>query len=251
MIVYEYPINERTRTYLRLEHLFRRFNLLTERDLPVDHHFALTTLFEVIEVSARAELKSDLMRDLDKQKQAMTALRGNPVIAEAALERVIAQLGGCYDALYEQSGKAGQSLSDNDWLKNVRSRSAIPGGTCEFDLPGYFAWQNLPTVQRQGDLVRWASCLNPYAQSVHWLLKLIRDAGSPQKVMAIRGQFQQTLPQARTAQLMRLRIDPALGFIPEISGNRLMVSVRMMTRVGDEPLHTTDQDVSFEMSLCS
>jgi cell division protein ZapD len=251
VIVYEYPINERTRTYLRLEHLFLRFNLLAERDLPVDHHFALTTLFEVIEVSARAELKSDLMRDLDKQKQAMTALRGNPAIAEGALEQVIAQLGGCYDALYEQNGKAGQSLSDNDWLKNVRSRSAIPGGTCEFDLPGYFAWQNLPAAQRQADLIGWASCLNPYSQSVHWLLKLIRDAGSPQKVMAIRGQFQQTLPQARIAQLMRLRIDPTLGFIPEISGNRLMVSVRMMTRMGDEPLHAADQDVSFEMSLCS
>lgn len=251
MIVYEYPINERTRTNLRLEHLFRRFDQLVERDQAVDHHFALTTLFEVIEVSARPELKSDLMRDLDKQKQVLMALRGNPAIAEAALEAVITQLGGCYDALYEQSGKAGQHLAENDWLKNVRSRSAIPGGTCEFDLPGYFAWQNAPAAQRQADLMRWASCLDPYVRSVRWLLKLIRDAGSPQKVMAMRGQFQQTLPQTRAVQLMRLQIDPTLGFIPEISGNRLMVSVRMMTREGDEPLRTTDEDVSFEMSLCS
>jgi cell division protein ZapD len=65
------------------------------------------------------------------------------------------------------------------------------------------------------------------------------------------GQYQQTLPQGRTFHLLRLRIDPALGLIPEISGNRLMVSVRLMRHASDDRLHQSTDDSTFELTLCS
>jgi len=52
VILYEHPFNERVRTYLRLEHLFQRFEELATRNHPVDNHFALTTLFELVEAAA-------------------------------------------------------------------------------------------------------------------------------------------------------------------------------------------------------
>ena len=61
---------------------------------------------------------------------------------------------------------------------SIRSRVGIPGGTCEFDLPAYYAWQSFAPAQRQADLVRWASTLTPLADSVRLLLKLIRDSGT-------------------------------------------------------------------------
>ena len=250
MILYEYPFNERIRTYLRLEHLFRRLGLLLSRDHPVDHHFALSTLFEVLEVAARADLKSDLMKDLERQKSALAAFRGNPAISEAALDQVIGRIENCFTTLNEQTGKTGQALVDNDWLMAVRSRIAIPGGTCEFDLPGYRAWQHLDASRRQADLTRWAQALAPLADSVTLLLKLMRDAGTPQKVMATGGQLQQNLPQGRTFQLMRLRIDPSLNLVPEISGNRLMVVVRLMKHEPAERLQASTDDAAFELTLC-
>ena len=45
MILYEYPFNERVRTYLRLEQLFRRLLELMGRESALDHHFALATMF--------------------------------------------------------------------------------------------------------------------------------------------------------------------------------------------------------------
>ena len=85
MILYEYPFNERIRTYLRLEQLFRRLALLMSREHPVDHHHALATLFEILDVAARADLKSDVMKDLERQKSVLAGYRGNPAIAEAVL----------------------------------------------------------------------------------------------------------------------------------------------------------------------
>jgi len=251
VILYEYPFNERIRTYLRLEHLFLRLAELMSRDAPLDHHFALATIFEVMDVGARADLKSDVLKDLDKQKQILNSYRGNPAISEGALDKIVDQLERNFAALNGLAGKAGQSLTENDWLMSIRSRVGIPGGTCEFDLPAYFAWQHRSAEVRQEDLQRWASTLAPLAESIHLLLKMLRDSGSPQKVIAVGGQFQQNLPQGRTFQLLRLALDPALGLIPEISGNRLMVSIRLMRHAADDRLHAGNEDGAFELTLCS
>ena len=80
VILYEYPFNERIRTYLRLEQLFRRLGELVLRDAALDHHFALATIFEIMDVAARADLKSDVLKDLEKQKAALNSYRGNPSI---------------------------------------------------------------------------------------------------------------------------------------------------------------------------
>jgi cell division protein ZapD len=251
VILYEYPLHERIRTYLRLEHLSLRLHQLASRMDALDHHFALVTLFEMIDVAARADLKSDLLKDLDRQKHTLEAYRGNPAIAEEALESVIAELEQCHDALTSQAGKAGQALAENDWLMGIRSRISIPGGTCEFDLPAYYAWQHKTGVSRQAELALWVSTLNPVSNAVHLLLKLLRDSGAPQKVIANGGQFQQNLPQGRTFLLLRLALDVTLEVIPEISGNRLMVSIRLMRQGEDHRPHAVADDVPFELALCA
>ncbi len=251
VILYEYPFNERIRTYLRLEHLFLRLTELVARDAALDHHYALTTLFEIMDVGARADLKSDVLKDLDKQKHILDGYRGNPAIAEGVLDEVVNQLDSRFQALNSLPGKAGQSLTENDWLMSIRSRVGIPGGTCEFDLPAYYAWQHKTVDLRRSDLARWTSTLAPLADSIHVLLKLLRDSGAPQKVIANAGQFQQNLPQGRTFQLLRLTLDASLEVIPEISGNRLMVSIRLMRHGEDDRLHACSDDTAFELTLCS
>ncbi|OIQ66482.1 cell division protein ZapD [mine drainage metagenome] len=251
MILYEYPLHERIRTYLRLEHLFVRLHQLVPRIDALDHHFALATLFEILDVAARADLKSDLLKDLDKQKHILDSYRGNPAIAEGVLDKVIGELDQCFSVLSNHQGKLGQALTENDWLMGIRSRICIPAGTCEFDLPSYFAWQHKTGSSRQADLLQWAGTLTALSDALHLLLKLLRDSGTPQKVIANAGQFQQNLPQGRTFLLLRVALEMTQDLIPEITGNRLMVSVRLL-HLGDglRPQPITD-DVAFELALCS
>ena len=250
MILYEYPFHERIRTYLRLEHLFGRLGQLLPRDGALDHHFALTTIFEVMDVTSRADLKSDVLKDIEKQKAHMAAYRGNPAISEASLDAIMGRLEQVFDELSQQHGKPGHDLTDKEWLMAIRSRAVIPAGTCSFDLPAYHAWQYQPAAERRADLAQWSASLAPMAQAINLLLQIFRDSGKPQKVMANAGQFQQTLPQGRSFQLLRLRIDPSLDLVPEISGNRLMVSVRLMRQDADGKLQLAREDAAFELALC-
>lgn len=251
MILYEYPFNERLRTYLRLEQLFRRLGELLERESALDHHFALATLFELMDVAARADLKTEVLKDLERHKNQLDSYRGNPSIAEQMLDHIIGQLDAAFTALSAQTGRTGQSLTENDWLMAVRSRMGIPGGTCGFDLPAYHTWRHLPSERRRDDLQQWASCMMPLSNALFLLLSLLRDTGTPQKVAATNGHFQQYLPAGRSFQLLRLRIDPALNLVPEISGNRLMVSVRLMRPDEDGKLQPTTDEAAFELTLCA
>lgn len=251
MILYEYPFNERIRTYLRLQQLFSRLGQLMPRESALDHHFALITLFEILEVTSRPELKSDVLKDLDRQKQVMNGYRGNPAISEQALDLIVDQLESNFEALNALTRKIGSSLGESDFLNSLKSRVVIPAGTCEFDLPAYHAWQHLDAAKRQADLHQWSACFVPISKSIQMLLKMLRDSGSAQKVMATSGQLQQNLPQGRTFQLLRLRIDPSFSLVPEISCNRLLVVIRLMEQQTDGRLVASAEDTAFEMTLCA
>lgn len=250
MILYEYPLNERVRTLLRLERLFLRLNVLLDRSDAFDHHFALLTTFEIVDVSSRADLKSDLLKDLEKQRSILNGFRGNPAISEEVLAGVLGEIEHAFNALNTVAGKAAQSLLENDWLMGIRSRSSIPGGTCEFDLPSYYTWQQLPPEQRQTDLKRWVAPLYPLFAALRLLLRLLRDSGVMQKVQAQAGLFQQNLG-SKAFQLLRLRIDGNIGLVPEITGHRLMVSVRYMQPDADFRVKASLADVPFELALCA
>jgi cell division protein ZapD len=251
LVRYEYPLNESIRTMLRLEHLFDRLGQLVARDAALDHHFALSTLFEIVDVASRADLKSDLLKELERHKSQLAAFRGNPGVSEAALDSVLGRIEHAHAQLNALPGKAGQSLTTHDFLMSIRSRINIPGGTCEFDLPGYFAWQQHDAARRRADLLQWIDTVSPVAESLSVLLGLLRDTGTPQRVVARGGQFQQSLPQGRTFQLLRVRVDDDSGVVPEISGHRLIISIRLMRPDADGRLKNLGEDQTVELTLCA
>ena len=140
MITYEYPFNERIRTLLRLEDLFDKTAYFAQSEGQLEHHTALVTLFETLEVAGRADLKLDLIQELERQRQTLLAYRNNPDISEGALSGALYEIEQSSAALLSMTGKIGQYLRDNDWLMSIKSRAVMPGGVCEFDLPSYYRW---------------------------------------------------------------------------------------------------------------
>lgn len=250
LIQYEYPFNERIRTLLRLEDLFERLDIFLAQSHPSSHHVALTTLFEILDVAGRADLKSDLLQELERQRQTLSALRGNPAVDGPMLEGVLADIEQATQALYQAPGKVGQHLRDNDWLTSIRSRSIIPGGTCEFDLPSYHAWLSQPAPQRLEHLNAWIAPLMPLRRCFEIVLRLLRESGHPVSLVAAQGAYQQVLG-GKSYQMLQVRLDESLGAIPETSANKYMIWVRFTAQDGDMRPRPIDTDVPFDLVLCN
>ena len=131
MSSYDYPFNERIRTLLRVEDLFAKVLHNVEAGHEHHHHCALLTLLQILDVVDRAELKLDLIQELDRQKSAMSALIGNPEIASEALESILHHINVSSETLRADPSKIGQSLRANEWLMSIKQRASIPGGVCE------------------------------------------------------------------------------------------------------------------------
>lgn len=250
MIVYEFPFNEAMRAWLRLEHLLLRLRTLVAREEALDHHYALASMFEILDVSARSDLRNELLQEMDRHRRQLSALRGNPAVALPLLEQALTDLDEASQGLNQASGKIGHALAADEWLAALRSRMAIPGGTCSFDLPGYHAWQHRPGERRREDLARWTASLQPWARAIHLVLGLVRGAGQTQAATAESGRFQQSLQSTRPAQLARILMPPDSPWVPEISGNRLLLVVRMLHDDGHGRLEPRAQAVPFQWALC-
>jgi cell division protein ZapD len=250
VITYEYPLNERIRTLLRLEDLFEKALYFAGAEGAHEHHVALVTLFEVIEVAGRADLKFDLVQELERQRQILLSFRNNPDISEEALDNALREIEQSSAALLAMQGKTGQYLRENDWLMGIKNRAGIPGGVCEFDLPSYHFWLNRDAAQRQTDLSGWIAPLLPISAALTIVLRLLRSSGRPERQMAPRGAFQQML-SGRTAQLIRLRLSREHAAVPEISANKYALNIRFTVPDTDMRPKQSEEDIVFELTYCN
>lgn len=250
MITYEYPFNERIRTLLRLEDLFDRARFFLARQDALDHHAALLTLFEILEVAGRADLKSDLLQELERQKQVLLSFRNNPEISEEALNQVISEIEQASSALFNMTGKIGQHLRENEWLMSIKQRTGIPGGVCEFDLPSYHYWLHRDSGSRAFDLHGWINPLYPLRDASTIVLRLLRESGKPSRIVAQQGIYQQMLG-GRVVQMVGIRLPQDAQFIPEISANKYALNIRFAIFGDDARPHTSTASVEFELTLCN
>jgi cell division protein ZapD len=250
VIGYEYPLNERVRTLLRLEDLFEKIQFYAAANEGQTHHAAIMSLFEILEVAGRADLKSDLLQELERQRNVLDGLSDNPEVSGEALKSALAEIDSALIGLTEAQGKIGIHLRENEWLMTIKSRACIPGGVCEFDLPSYHFWLNQAADTRRSDLKEWVRPFMPLKNGAGIVLKLLRESGHTTHHIAYAGKFQQMLA-GRTAQLVRIRLANELPCAPEISANKYAINIRFVTLDRSQKPKSCEQDVPFEMAFCN
>ncbi|MCB1960803.1 MAG: cell division protein ZapD [Rhodocyclaceae bacterium] len=250
MIDFEYPLNERIRTLLRLEHLFARAAHFRGGETAADHHLVLLSIFELLDVASRADFKVDLVQELERQRQTLLSFRDNPDISEEALSGALYEIEQASSGLLSVPGKIGHYLRENDWLMSIRSRAAIPGGACQFDLPSYHYWQAREADARRKDLDGWLRPLLPIRDSVAIVLRLLRASSQPDMQRAPRGIYQLTMG-GRQMQMVRVGVARQAHAVPEISANKYVLNVRFMTPETAGRPRQCEADIDFELTLCN
>jgi len=251
VIRYEHPLNERIRTLMRLEDLYQRVQFFASHSAAPDHHAALLALFEITDVAGRADLKTDLLQELERQKQLLAPLRANPAIEPRVLDSLLEEIDVVSADLLAQAGKVGQHLRDNEWLMTIKQRAAIPGGVCEFDLPAYHYWLNSDPGARQDDLMGWIAPFLPIHDALTIILRILRDNGRAGRHTAYRGVFQLMLTTSKVAQLLRLTLGRDLPCVPEVSANKYALNIRFIGVSGMDRGAVYDHDVDFELVFCN
>lgn len=239
VLSYEFPCNEKIRTYLRLEALFHRFDWLAAQDSPVAHHCAIGALFDLTDATARSDLRNELVQGLERRRQQTEA--GTPRHQHLT------------DLIHDITrivGKSGQSIRENEWLQLIRTRQSLAGGTCEFDLPVLHHWLSMPFAVRHEELQGWVASFEPIRNAIQMVIDEIRANCVVQRLEAKSGSMQYPV-NGRRYLLARIELPRDAEVIPEVSANKYMLWIRFSSPDENHKLHPFKGNVPFTLGLCT
>lgn len=248
-VLYEHPLNEQLRTYLRLESLFAQQLKLQSHDSVASHIAACHTLLETLDCLDRGDIKADLLKELEQQKLHFTQLSKNPYIDELKLKTFLTQLEQLFHWINQYPGKFGSKLKTEPFIELLNNRLRIPGGSCSFDIPELHQFMSRSLEVRQNYFNECYTHFKGLHQCVKILLRLFRENAVFEDKVAIQGRYQENNPKNKSAQLVRIKIPMDNNFFPEISGSKLCFHLRFLERSGAE-VSPIEMDIPFSIAIC-
>jgi len=251
-IVYEQPLNERIRAFLRLEFLFAQAAHHLRGETPWDSRDTMASLLEIQSIFGRADLKTEVLKELERQQSNLARWQSNPGVDAKLLQSLSKKLEEFRLRLLKSEGPIAADLKENEFLSAILQRSAIPGGTCDFDLPAYHHWLRQPSERRIKDLAGWLGRFDVIAGAIQLILGLIRDSAPLQPATAESGFYQRSLDPNHPCQLVRVSLDDQLPCYAEVSGGKHRFTVRFLAvTYTDGRAQQIDKDVSFRIACCT
>jgi len=249
-LTFEYPLNERIRTFLRLEYLFEKVAHFLPQENPWMSRIAVEGVLDILTITMRGDIKTELLKELERNTNVLNRMRGEPGVDLETLEKTLDDLRQTISDLRKSSGQIGQSLRQDGFLKSIAKRSSIPGGTCSFDVPQYHYWLRQPLALRQQRLNDWMQGLQPVDSGVVLALSLARTSAEPREVTATKGFYQEALNIQAPAQLVRVTLKDSDQLFPEISGHKNRFSIRFTSMEGTGRPTPWQKDTTFTLTCC-
>jgi cell division protein ZapD len=250
-IFYEQPLNERTRTFLRLEFLFRQAAHHLGCATEWDSRATLNCILEIVDIFSNTNLKSEVIKELERHAGNLKRLSQNPAVDPTELARLTTHINDHIEGIHTISGQVASDLNNSEFLTSIRQRSAIPGGTCDFDLPAFHYWLQQSHAQRTQDLGRWLGSFDAIGQAIQLILSMTRDSTPLKPAVAEGGVYQRTLDPNLPCQLIRIELPADLPYFAELSGGRHRFTARFLHfSTADNRARPTDQDVGFRLACC-
>lgn len=252
--VFEQPLSERYRLFLRLEQVFARIEHHLEGTSIWDTHAAIGTIVELLQTISRGDAKLELIKELDRHRTALERFdnEAGERLDRARLAEILEGQKRLLASLHEHPGSLGQELRANELLNQLQQRATAGGRPGIIELPGYQCWLQRPAGERHDAVRNWLQPLQPARQGIDRCLMLVRDTVDWQPLTARGGYYEQILPSGHTIQLLRVRLrQNDRPWFPEISAGRQRFSIRFFDQ--DTPAERASQildDIDFELACC-
>jgi cell division protein ZapD len=250
-VEYEQPLSERMRTFMRIEFLYQQLLYNCELEPDWATRAAIATLLDIVAILGRGDVRSDVYKELDRQIESLQQYESQPEVDSRRLDALLGNLVISRKDVGAIGPQFLQPLKDCEFLSAIKHRSAIPGGTCEFDLPVYSHWLRQPYDRRQQDLSGWVSVIRPLCDAVVELLWLTRESAQPTNKLAINGMYQYNVQKGVNCRILRVTLPEASPLYPEISGSQNRFAIRFLEWSSiDRRAVQTGHDVAFKLSIC-
>lgn len=250
-VVYEQPLTEQMRSFMRLAYLFEGVDYYSKSPSSWDSRSAVNGLIEIVEVMARVNCKVEAIKYLEHYASLLVRWQKLPDVDDVRLAAFTDKIDYLVDTLKSIEGEVVRPLNQHYLLNSVAQRKNIPGGMGAFDLPAYHHWLHKKPIQRQQDLLDWLQPLQPLYESIEVILYLLRNNVAPEQKVAYEGFYQSKLGNETDCQMIRVILPNDYWCYPEISGGKQRFTIRFYEQGSENQIAMpVQQDVQFELCCC-
>jgi cell division protein ZapD len=250
-IIYEQPLNERMRTFLRLEHLFKQTAYALRGFSIWDSRACLNGLIDILDIVSRGDLKNEILKELERLLSSLSVLKEVQGVDHEQLSNILKQLEQAQRDILALNGQFGQNLREHELITSLRQRSTITGGDCNFDLPAYHFWLSRDPEIRIQELENWFDSLDQLQKPIRLILAIIRESVEPVELIAEAGFYQHSLNPGLPVQILRIMLPQDEMVFPEISAGKHRFSIRFLIPQGKTRPIQTEQTITFKFSSCA
>jgi len=247
-VLYEHPLNERIRNYLKLEQLFAQAYTCLNNNLAIttSHQVFFNALFSIIDTLERNDVRGDLIKDLEKLEQNLVVWSKAPDVDTSALEKNLAETVKLVSHLRIPRATWAQ-LKEDKLLSCLKQRFAIQGGSSSFDLPQLHFWLHQEEEQIRLEMRQWLNLLTDISSALALILKFIRLRAEFEKIEVDSGFYQDN---GEGLLLLRIKLAKDAKYYPTISGNKFRYSIRFMLPCQHTGRRYANQATAFQLARC-
>ena len=246
--LYELPLNERLRTFMRVEFISNRLNYFLELDDSWATRSIIHGLIEIYSILSRTDVRREVITDLDRYIYEMRKYQDSPLADEDRARELRQDLESLKVTVENSGSDYLKPLRDNEFLNSLLHRQTLPGGKAEFDMPKYKFW--LDSGRTKSDIDQWVGVIKPVCSSIDKLLWMIRESTEAISTVAVGGFYNHQISKNHKISLVRIFLDKKTVY-PEIIGGKHLISIRFFNWEDSEGKSAqTKENIKFRISLC-
>tara|TARA_Y100000389_G_scaffold119161_1_gene116321 strand:- start:1171 stop:1932 length:762 start_codon:yes stop_codon:yes gene_type:complete len=241
--IYEEPVDERIRKFLKLENYFLKLEYHKELDTPYDSYVSLYNLIAIYNTLSRVEVKSDLIREIDFHKQRYMEYIKFDSSDKIKLNSIMEKQNVILNNLYNLQSNYLNELNNDEFfqfcVKHYESAST------ELDY-----WLTRDHAIRLNQINLWLETVRPIENSVYFCLDILRKSSETKEVCADNGFYLVKLNQEQKIRLLRITMQSDNYFFPRISLGPQRATISFMLLNEDNKYKQIKDNITFVLDLC-
>ena len=248
--IYELPLNERLRTFMRIEFLHSRLKYFSSNlDDNWQTRTVIHTLLEIYSILSRTDVRREVLADLDRYIIQMQRFQSAPDADNNMVNNVLEDLDSIKIQLVDIGTDYLLKLREDEFIASLLHRHTLPGGKAEFDMPKYKFFLESHKKNVVDQINSWIDVIRSICEGIDKLMWIIRESNEPIATVAVGGQYNHQIEKRTQISLVRIITDE-VNIYPEISGGRHLIAVRFFNQNRDGEYVQFEDNVEFKISLC-
>ena len=251
--LYEFPLRDSTRVFMRLEVLDRQLECISRHGSAELNRTTAHAVLGALDLVFREDLRAHLLQQIHRLQHNYEALRAREDIRQENLTAMLEELGQFREELGRLNANAARTLRFDPLISALRQRDSITDAAMAIDVPMYQWWLHAGADHCRRDFERWVEAFRPLMDANRKILEMLRQRGEYRYCEASQGSFAASIARDQELWMVRVGVRREIPCFPQVSGtwDSGRIHLRFLqTPAGENAGELYQTDFGFTLAVC-